>query len=87
MCQIGENVETLNSTDGNHSPTHIETTVLSPPCSEGPQFHTSNFPDVPPSSTGATDAAPITDGRRAPSLSLSDVNPQDIQRVVADFDT
>lgn len=84
MSQIGEDVETLKSTDGNHSPTHVETTVSSPPCPEGPQFHTSNFPDVPPSSTGATDAAPITDGRRAPSLSLSDVNPPDIQKVVVE---
>lgn len=84
MTQIWEDVETLQWTDGNHSPTHVETMVSSPPCPEESQFHTSNFRNVPPSGTGATDAVPSTAGRRAQSLSLSDVNPPDIWKVVVE---
>ena len=63
--------------------THVETTVLSPPAHKEHQSHTS-FSDVTPSNNGATDHVPLTNGKRAPSLSVSDLNPPDIQKVVVE---
>lgn len=83
MTQIGEDIEAMSPTAENSSPTHVETTVPSPPDPKEPQFHTS-FPDAPPSSNGATDPARLTSRNRAPSLSLSAVNPPDIQKVVVE---
>ena len=83
MSQIGEDVETMQPTTEESSPTHVETTVVSPPTHQEQQSYTS-FPDATPSSNGATDHVPLTNGKRAPSLSVSDLNPPDIQKVVVE---
>ena len=83
MSQIGEDVEAMQHTTEESSPTHVETTVLSPPAHKEHQSHTS-FSDVTPSNNGATDHVPLTNGKRAPSLSVSDLNPPDIQKVVVE---
>ena len=83
MSQIGEDVEAMRPTVGESSPTHVETTVLSPPAPKEQQPRTS-FSDVTPSNDGATDHVPLTSGSRAPSLSISDMNPPDIQNHIRD---
>lgn len=83
MSHIGEDVEAMQPTTEEPSPTHVETTVLSAPAHKEPESHPS-LPDVSPSMNGATDHVPITNGKRAPSLSVSDLNPPDIQKVVVE---
>ncbi|CAI5689846.1 unnamed protein product [Oreochromis niloticus] len=83
MCQIGEDVEAMRPTTEEPSPTYVEPTVVSPPAPKEQQCHTSHS-DVTPSDIGATDHVPLTNGRRAASLSVSDLNPPDIQKVVVE---
>ncbi|XP_043096915.1 zinc finger CCHC domain-containing protein 18-like [Puntigrus tetrazona] len=83
MSQIGEDVEALQHMAEGSSPTRVETTVLSPPAQEEPQLHTS-FSDDTPSNNVATDHVTLTNAKRAPSFSLSDVNPPDVQKVVVE---
>lgn len=83
MSQIGEDVEAMQRTTGESSPTPDETTVVSPPAPKEQQPHTS-FSDVTPSNNGATDHVLLINGKRAPSLSVSDMNPPDIQKVVVE---
>lgn len=81
MSQIGEDVEAMQHTTEESSPAQVETTVVSPPTLKGQQPHTS-FSDMTPSNNG--DSVPLTNGKRAPSLSVSDLNPPDIQKVVVE---
>lgn len=83
MSHIGEDVEAMRPTTEESSPTQVETTVVSPPAPEEQQCHTSPS-DVTPSNSGVTDHVPLTNGRRAPSLSVSGLNPPDIQKVVVE---
>ncbi|XP_054869381.1 uncharacterized protein LOC129349608 [Amphiprion ocellaris] len=83
MSQIGEDVEAMQHTTEESSPADVETTVLSPPAHKEQQSHTS-ISDVTPSNNGATDHVSLTNGTRAPSLSVSDLNPPDIQKVVVE---
>lgn len=83
MFHIGEDVEAMPATTEETSPTHVETTVVSPPANKEQQSLTS-FSDVTPSMNYATDHVPLTNGKRAPSLSVSNLNPPDIQKVVVE---
>lgn len=83
MTHIGENVENIQSISENPSPTHVETTVLYSPYRKTAQVRTS-FQNVPSSNNGVPDPVFLTNGKRAPSLPLSDVNPPDIQKVVVE---
>ena len=83
MFHIGEDVEAMPATTEETSPTHGETTVVSPPANKEQQSLTS-FSDATPSMNYATDHVPLTNGKRAPSLSVSDLNPPDIQKVVVE---
>ncbi|KAL0172982.1 hypothetical protein M9458_033293, partial [Cirrhinus mrigala] len=83
MSQIGEDVEAMQHMTEGSSPTRVETTGLSPFAQGEPQLHPS-FPDITPSSKVAIDPVTHTNATRAPSLSLSDVNPPDVQKVIVE---
>ncbi|RXN37019.1 zinc finger CCHC domain-containing 12-like protein [Labeo rohita] len=83
MSQIGEDVEAMQHMTEGSSPTRVETTGLSPFAQGEPQLHPS-FPDITPSSKVAIDPVTHTNATRVPSLSLSDVNPPDVQKVVVE---
>lgn len=91
MSQIGVDVEAMQRTVADSSPALVETTLLSPPettllsppAPNEPQLPTS-FPDAAPSGHGDTDHATLANARRAPSISLTDMNPPDIQKVVVE---
>lgn len=81
MSQIEEDVEALQPTTGGSPLPHVETTAPSPSAHEEQQLHTPSSAVVTSSSNGATDHGPLTEGKRAPSLLVSDLNPPDIQKV------
>ncbi|KAL7873598.1 hypothetical protein AOLI_G00126690 [Acnodon oligacanthus] len=83
MSQIGRDVEVMRPNTEESSPTHVETTVSFPPTPKERQPQTS-FLDVLPSNSSATDHIPLTSGGRPPSLSVSDINPSGIQKVVVE---
>ncbi|RXN19592.1 zinc finger CCHC domain-containing 12-like protein [Labeo rohita] len=83
MSQIGEDVEAMQHMTEGSSPTRVETTGLSPFAQGEPQLYPS-FPDITPSSKVAIDPVTHTNATRVPSLSLSDVNPPDVQKVVVE---
>lgn len=83
MYQIGKDVEAMQPIAGESSPTHVETTALSSPTHKEQLSHTS-FSDATTSSNGGTDHIPLTNGKRAPCLSVSDLNPPDVQKVMVE---
>ncbi|RXN02809.1 zinc finger CCHC domain-containing 12-like protein [Labeo rohita] len=83
MSQIGEDVEAMQHMTEGSSPRRVETTGLSPFAQGEPQLHPS-FPDITPSSKVAIDPVTHTNATKVPSLSLSDANPPDVQKVVVE---
>lgn len=70
MSQIGEDVEAIQPRIESSPHTHAETTT--------------STSDATPSNNGATDHATLTSKGRTLPLSLSDMNPPDIQKVVVE---
>ncbi|XP_024116573.1 paraneoplastic antigen Ma1, partial [Oryzias melastigma] len=79
VSHIGEDIETLHPTVEESSPAHVETTTASTPSPKSQEPY-KVFSDAAPNHSRATDEVPL----RAPSISLSEVNPPEIQRVVVE---
>ncbi len=87
MSQIGEDIEAMKPVGIEVSPSHVETPVvtLQPPTPEDQQPLVSllNAPREG-NCLNATDSVLFTNGGKAPSLSVSDINPAEIQKVVVE---
>lgn len=82
MSQIGMDIDAMQHAADDSPSVHVEATVSSPPVHREPQ-HTS-LSHVAPSGHGDADHVILANAKRTPSLSLSDVNPPDIQKVVVE---
>ena len=86
MSQISKDIGAMSPVTEEASVEHVETTVVTPqllsPIEQSP-ISISNAPqnDIGPN---VTDSVPISSERRAPSLSISDINPPEIQKVVVE---
>lgn len=83
MSQIGDDVKAMRPTAEESPHTNVETTVLSPPYPKEQQTHIS-FSDELPGGNGTANHVQLTNENRTPSLSLKEINPPDIQKVVAE---
>lgn len=87
MSRIGEDIEAMKPVGIDVSPSHVETPVvtLQPPTPEDQQPLVSllNAPREG-NRLNATDSVLFTNGGKAPSLSVSDINPAEIQKVVVE---
>ncbi|XP_030578824.1 paraneoplastic antigen Ma3 homolog [Archocentrus centrarchus] len=83
MSQIGEDVEAIQPVAEDSPHTHVETITLSSPTIKERQDPTI-FLNATPSSKGATDHVTLTSKGRTLPLSLTDMNPPDIQKVVVE---
>lgn len=82
MSQIGVDIEAMQHTVDEPTSAHVETTAPSIPTYKEPP-HIS-LPNVTPNGHGDAAHTTLANAKRAPSLSLSDVNPPDIQKVVVE---
>ena len=86
MSQISKDIEAADPVTEVASPAHVDTTVatsqLLSPHDQAPISH----PNALQGNVGlnVTDSVPTTSGSRAPSLSASDLNPPEIQKVVVE---
>lgn len=87
MSQIGEDIEAMRHVATEISPSHVETPVVTrqPSTPEGQQPLVSLL-DTPLEGNclSAPDSVLFTNGGKAPSLSVSDINPAEIQKVVVE---
>ncbi|XP_067460352.1 zinc finger CCHC domain-containing protein 18-like [Thunnus thynnus] len=86
MSQIGEDVEAMQPRAEGSPPIPAEPTVFIPSPLGPEQQPLISFSDISPSNNGlgATDSALLTNEKRLPSLSLSDMNPPEVQKVVVE---
>ncbi|KAM3849153.1 LOW QUALITY PROTEIN: obscurin-like [Diretmus argenteus] len=85
MSQLGEDIKTMQPVVKEPSPALVETTT---PQSLAPKDRQPliSFSDNPQTSNGlnVTDSVPFVNERRTPFLSISDINPPEIQKVVVE---
>ncbi|XP_067427015.1 uncharacterized protein [Thunnus thynnus] len=86
MSQIGEDVEAMQPRAEGPPPIPAEPTVFIPSPLGPEQQPLISFSDISPSNNGlgATDSALLTNEKRLPSLSVSDMNPPEVQKVVVE---
>lgn len=85
MSQMSGDIETMQPMAAEPDAAHIETTVLTPQSVTHPElrYPLSDTPQIS-NTMGVTDPVPIVQERRASSLSVRDLNPPEIQRVVVE---
>ncbi|KAK0131564.1 Paraneoplastic antigen Ma1 [Merluccius polli] len=86
MSQISDDIETIQPVDEASPSLLIETSVETPQPDISEVLQPHSFADPPLHNTGlgATASIPLINVRRTPSLSVSDINPPEIQKVVVE---
>lgn len=86
MSRISKDIGAAAPVTEEASPMHVETIVVTPQLLSPNEQPPISFSDASQRKFGlnVTDSVPITSERRAPSLSISDMNPPEIQKVVVE---